>query len=551
MAGLAVAGAATAADQAKAAAAPGGFSPSPVVSGEDIRLVIEHRDVVVAGKAAHGFTVNGLTPGPLIRLKEGQRARISVVNQTREDTSIHWHGILLPFQMDGVPGISFPGIKPGETFVYEFPVIQSGTYWYHSHSNLQEAVGLYGAIVVEPRDADPVGHDREHVMLLADWSGMHPHQMAAKLKKMPAYFNWRQQTLGGLLSGKDGMALRDRVEWAKMRMDPSDISDVTGSTYSFLVNGEGPDKAWTGQFKPGERIRMRIVNASGMTIFNVRLPGLPMQVVQADGQNVKPVTVDELQIGVAETYDVIVSPTEDKAYAFVAEAIDRTGLALAALAPRPGMTVEAPPLRKRPVLTMRDMGMDMTGMQGMTMDMSMRNPKNAPGVTLGPGVQTISPMAADRTAEPPLGLKEVGHKVLVYSDLESLDRNPDTRRPTRNMKIHLTGNMERYMWSFDGKKLSEGPDPFRFTQNERVRVTLVNDTMMSHPIHLHGHFFELLGERPGFGARKHTIVVAPGGTATFDLTADAVGDWAFHCHLILHMHAGMFRVVSVRPETSA
>ena len=525
--------------------------PPPVTGDQALDLAIGHRRLAVGGRQAHVFTLNGSSPAPLIRLREGRRARLTVTNGLNEDSSIHWHGLLVPFQFDGVPGISFPGIRPKTSFTYDFPIIQSGTYWYHSHSNMQEAMGLYGPLIVDPEGPDPIGYDREHVILLADWSPLHPHDIFRKLKKEPEYFNRQQQTLTSLLSRSDPMPLKDRLEWGRMRMDPTDVSDVTGTTYTYLVNGLGPQENWTGLFRPGERVRLRLINGSAMTHFDIRLPGLRMTVVQADGQDVKPVEVDELQIGVAETYDVIVIPAEDKAYTLVAEAVDRSGMARATLAPRAGMAGPVPPLRKRPTLTMRDMGMDMTGMGDMKMDMSMRNSKNAPQVVLGPGVQTISPMAADRMGEAPQGLANAGHKVLVYTDLEARERNPDTRKPSRSMQIHLTANMDRYMWSFDGKKLSEVTEPIAFRLNERVRVTLVNDTMMSHPIHLHGHFFELVGERPGFGARKHTVLVAPGGTATFDLTASAEGDWAFHCHLLYHMHAGMFQVVSVRPDASA
>ena len=524
------------------------------LSGPDIKLRIGHSRWPVDGRYGHAVTINGTVPGPLIRLKEGQTARIAVTNDLHEDTSIHWHGLILPFQMDGVPGVSFPGIKPGETFVYEFPVVQSGTYWYHSHSGLQEPEGHYAPIIIEPKDADPVAFDREYVVMLSDFSFIHAHRIYKTLKAQPGAFNFQKQTVAGLLAGRD-QPLRDRIEWAKMRMDPTDISDVTGSVFTYLVNGHGPKDNWTALFRPGERVRLRFINAAAMTIFNVRIPGLPLTVVQADGQNVKPVTVDEFQIANAETYDVIVEPTGDQAFTIVAEAVDRSGMARATLAPRPGMAAPVPPLRERPVATMRDMGMDMSahgeGGMAMEMDMSMRNPDYAPQVKLGPGVQSISPMPMDRTGEPGQGLEDVGHRVLVYTDLEALDANPDTRTPTRSLELHLTGNMERFMWSFDGEKYSEVTKPIPFRLNERVRVTLVNDSMMSHPIHLHGHFFEVLVGPKGRHPRKHTVNVAPGGKVTFDLTADAPGDWAFHCHMLYHMHAGMFRVVSVRPMTGA
>ena len=531
--------------------------PLPMVSGTDIALTIGHAAFEVDGRMSHAVTVNGTVPGPLIRLKQGQNVRLAVTNTLSEDSSIHWHGLLLPFQMDGVPGLSFPGIRPGETFVYDFPVRQAGTYWYHSHSGLQEQIGHMGPIVIDPAGADPVAYDREHIIVLSDWSAMHPHAVMLKLRQQPGYFNHQRQTLGGLLAG-EGQNAADRAEWANMRMDPTDISDVTGSTYTYLVNGHGPKDNWTALFTPGERVRLRIINAAAMTYFNFRIPGIDMTVVQADGNDVRPVKVAELQIAVAETYDVIIEtkPGDDRAFTLVAEAVDRSGMARATLAPRARMVAAVPPLRQRPLATMKDMGMDMSGMAAMAaagidtsaMDMSMRNPKNAPQVRMGPGVQTIAPMPVDRTGEPGQGLADVGHKVLTYRDLVALDPNPDPRPPSRSLEIHLTGNMERYMWSFDGVSLSPLKAKLPFRRDERVRVKLVNDTMMAHPIHLHGHFFEVvISDTPGFHPRKHTVSVLPGGTVTFDLTADAPGDWAFHCHMLYHMHAGMFQVVTVRP----
>ncbi|WP_309646536.1 copper resistance system multicopper oxidase [Phenylobacterium sp.] len=576
---------------------PGLASTLPTVSGEDIKLTIGHTQVTIDGKSQHAVTINGTVPGPLLRLREGQRARISVTNALNEETSIHWHGLLVPFQMDGVPGVSFPGIPPGETFVYEFPVIQSGTYWYHSHSSLQEAEGHYAPIVIEPSKPDPVLFEREHVIVLADHSDMHPHLVFKRLKQQAGVFNYQRQTIAGLLAGKD-QTLAERIEWAKMLMDPTDISDVTGAVQTFLVNGHGPKDNWTGLFTPGERLRLRFVNAAAQMIFNIRIPGLKLTVVAADGQNVRPVEVDEFQIGNAETYDVIVQPSEDKAYTLVAEAIDRSGMGRATLAPRAGMSAAVPPLRERPILTMRDMGMDMSahgamgktdpaGMAGMDhsnmagmdhgaaaadrrppgmapprkrgsdamgdmsgMDMNMLDWSKAPYVKKGPGVQMIAPMPLDRTGEPGLGLESVGHRVLVYKDLVALERNPDSRPPDRALDIHLTGNMERFWWGFDGWKFSENPPPYSFRTGERVRVTLINDSMMTHPVHLHGHFFELVHGPVGFMPRKHTVNVAPGGKVTFDLTAEA-GDWAFHCHMLYHMHAGMFQVFKVRPAQGA
>ena len=538
---------------------------SQVLSGDHIALTIGDAHFSVGGKTGHACTVNGTVPGPIIRLKEGQQVRLAVTNTLAEDSSIHWHGVLLPFQMDGVPGVSFPGIKPGQTYNYEFEVKQSGTYWYHSHSGMQEAMGQYGAIVIDPAGADPVAYDREHVIVLSDWSFMDPMDQLRKLKAMGGYFNHNKQTLAGLLAGKD-QSQADRAMWGKMRMDPTDIADVNGSTYTYLINGHGSLENWTGLFAPGERVRLRIINASAMTNFNVRLPGLPMTVVAADGQHVQPVETDEFQIAIAETYDVIVQPKGDQAYGLIAEAIDRSGQCRATLAPRMGMVAAIPLIRARPLLTMKDMGMgdmdmsagggDMAGMDMSAMghnmgSMKMRDPSVAPQVKMGPGVATLSPMPIDRTGERPTGLEKVDHRVLTYHDLKSLAPNADTRKPSREIDLHLTANMERYMWSFDGVKFSEGTEPIAFRHNERVRVNLLNDTMMPHPIHLHGHFFEVVTGNPGHHPVKHTVNVLPGGKASFDLTADALGDWAFHCHMMLHMMTGMFRVVTVRHAEGA
>lgn len=543
-----------------------GHNTGGTLSGESIALSIGEARYAVGNRAASAIAVNGTIPAPLIRLREGQKVQIAVTNNLKEQSSIHWHGLLVPFQMDGVPGVSFPGIDPGETFTYEFPILHSGTFWYHSHSGMQEAVGLYGPIVIDPATPDPVTFDREYVLMLADWSPIDPHTQLRKLKTMGGYYNWQRQTVGGLLKSKD-QSLKERLEWAKMRMDATDISDVTGATYSFLINGHDSLANWTALFAPGERVKLRIINASSMTNFNFRIPGLPMTVVAADGCNVQPVETDEIQIAIAEAYDVIVQPAEAAAFGIIAEAIDRSGLVRATLAPQPGMVGAVPKLRTRPVLNMRDMGMDMSGMDmgsGGEIDLSkpanesmdghsmkMRDLSLAPGVKPGPGVATISPMPADRLADRGTGLENEDHRVLTYAELRSREANPDPRTPTRQIDVNLTANMERYMWSIDGETMSEGAQPIPFRTGERVRVNLINHTMMPHPIHLHGHFFELVTGEAGNRPRKHTVNVLPGGKASFDLTADAEGDWAFHCHMLLHMHAGMMRVVTVRADKGA
>ena len=529
------------------------------VSGRVIDLAVGQGVIEVAGRSGHAFAVNGSVPGPLVRLKEGEAVTLHVANYLAQDTSIHWHGLLLPFQFDGVPGVSFPGIKPGETFVYELPALrQSGTYWWHSHSNLQEQAGHYGPIIIDPAGPDPVQADRDYVLLLSEFSPLHPHTIMAKLKKGEEYFN-RQKT-----SWTDDYRLSgsDRRMWAGMRMMPTDIADVTGSTYTYLINGHAPEDSLEYLFSPGERVRLRIINGSAMSFFNIRIPGVRMSVVQADGKNVRPIEVDEFQIGTAETYDIVVDPTAE-AHTIVAEAMDRSGMAVATLASRAGARAPVPSLRDPVLLTMTDMGhggMDHSGGDHLNMghalstgrmdhgSMKMRDTSSLPpDVAVGPGVDMVSANPADRMGDPGLGLDNVGHKVLTYRDLTALEPNDDPRKPSRHMQIHLTGNMERYMWSFDGRKFNAVADqPIRFAYNERVRVKLVNDTMMAHPIHLHGHFFELVnGADRMHQPQKHTVIVQPGGSATFDLTADEPGDWAFHCHLLYHMHAGMFQVVTV------
>lgn len=561
------------------------------ITGNEVQLTVGRTAFNVDGRVGHAIAVNGTVPAPLIRLREGQDVRLVVNNTLDEDTSIHWHGLIVPMEMDGVPGISFPGIKAKSTFTYEFPLKQSGTYWYHSHSGLQEQSGHYGPLVIDPAGADPVGYDREHVIVLSDWSFLHPHKIFSRLKQEGGFFNRQKTTLTGRTSGHASpLSPEDRKMFAEMRMDPTDISDVTAAAYhAFLINGHSARENWTGIFKPGERVRLRIINAAAQTTFNLRIPGLRMTVVATDGINVRPVVIDEFQIGNAETYDVIVQPQDDRAFTIVAETIDRSGMARATLAPRLGMAAAVPPLRRRPTLSMEDMGMgQMPGMDhsnrpglggsgaaapagsmhpmehgskatagaggaAAVMDhskMSMRD-KSKVKFPVGVGVDMIAPMPADGTGHPGLGLENVGHKVLTYKDLVSLAPNKDTRTPTRLLEIHLTGNMERFMWSMDGEKLSENPEPYRFARNERVRMRLINDTMMTHPMHIHGHFWEIVNGNPGNQPLKHTVRVPPGRFVDLDLTADAPGDWAFHCHLLYHMHAGMMRVVKVRPMDGA
>ena len=525
------------------------------VSGAVIDLSVGHGPRMVQGRKGHGIAVNGSVPGPLVRLKEGEDIRLNVTNHLSEDTSIHWHGLLLPFHMDGVPGISFPGIKPGQTFTYEFPVRQAGTYWYHSHSGLQEQQGHYGPLIIDPAGDEAAEYDRDYILLLSEFTPLHPHKIMDRLRKGEGYFNYQQTSW----TDDYPLTAEDRRMWGAMRMPATDIADVTGSTYTYLANGRGPKEGLEYLFRAGERIRLRIINGSAMTFFNLRIPGLPLTVIAADGQNVRPVEVDELQIGTAETYDVIINPGAAEAYTIVAESMDRSGMALATLASRPGARAPIPPLRKPPLLDMGDMGMnhgdmggDMGGghsMDGMKMRDTLLLP---PDVKVGPGIDMVSMAPVDKLGDPGIGLRDVDHRVLNYRMLSALEPNRDTRRPSRLLELHLTGNMERYMWSFDGQMYSAVSDvPIRFAWNERVRVKLVNNTMMAHPIHLHGMFFELVnGENAAHQPRKNVVIVQPGASAQFDLTANEPGDWAFHCHLLYHMHGGMMQTVTVMgPES--
>jgi len=560
------------------------------LSGAQIDLHIADGSFGTGGRSSHAIAVNGTVPGPLIRLKEGEQTLLSVHNMLNVDSSVHWHGLLLPFQFDGVPGISFPGIKPGARFDVPLTPRQSGTYWWHSHSGLQEQVGHYGPIIIDPAGPDPVQYDREHIILLSEFTPIHPHSIMKKLKVSEGYFSMQKTSA----TDDYPLSAEQRRMWGRMRMMPTDIADVSAPTYSYLINGHGPEDGLELPYQPGERVRLRIINGSAMTFFNVRLPGLPMTVVQADGQNVQPVEVDELQIGVAETYDVIVTPTEAGAFAIAAESMDRSGMAQASLTSRPGRKAAFPALRDPPLLSMADMGMDHGGGGGgaepaepmdhskmdhaamghavpeaasadahsghdmAAMDMSdgmaMRDTSLLPAsVKIGPGIDMVAISPQDRTGYPGLGLDDAPHRVLNYRLLKSLEMDHGKRAPDREMELHLTGNMERYMWSFDGKKFSAvGDDPIRFGHDERVRMKLVNDTMMAHPIHLHGMFFELVNGQGHHQPKKHTVIVQPGSSATFDVTTDEPGDWAFHCHLLYHMHAGMMQTVSVAfPEGAA
>jgi CopA family copper-resistance protein len=555
---------------------PGHRTPEP------IDLVIAEQKITFDGRSGTAMTINGTLPGPVIRLREGEEAVIRVTNKLREISSIHWHGLIVPMDMDGVPGVSFAGIKPGETFTYRFPVKQSGTYWYHSHSGGQELLGVYGPMIIEPAEPQPFKYDRDYVVMLSDWSFESPARIISNLKSLGNYYNRQRRTVGEFFRDASNkgllVALSDWEAWSKMRMDPTDLADVTDVTLHYLMNGLSPATNWTGIFKPGERVRLRFINAGASTYFDVRIPGLKLTVVEADGQYIQPVDVDEFRISPAETYDVVVEPQEDKAYTIFAETMDRSGYARGTLAPRDGLLGAIPTRRHRPTLTMKDMGMDMPSMDMPAMDVTRDAPKtdshaNMPGMNMaaasstsaipgskpiphardrhGKGNQTVPMTTQARLDDPGIGLGNDSRRVLVYTDLKRLTMREDMREPEREVELHLTGNMERFMWSFDGKKYSEAKTPIPFRYGERLRLTFVNDTMMAHPLHLHGMWMELENGNGHFIPRKHTVNVKPAERVSVAITADAPGRWAFHCHLLLHMEMGMFRVIEVSDQVTA
>jgi len=563
-----------------------------VLTGNDFDLFIGEIPVNITGAARTAMTINGSLPGPILRWREGDTVTLRVRNRLQEDTSIHWHGIILPANMDGVPGLSFHGIAPDGMYEYKFDVNQNGTYWYHSHSGLQEQAGVYGALVIDAKDPEPFSYDRDYVVLLSDWTDENPDRVLAKLKKQSDYYNYHKRTVGDFIDDVSEMgwsaAIADRKMWAEMKMSPTDLADVSGYTYTYLMNGQAPDGNWTGIFKPGEKIRLRFINAAAMTYFDVRIPGLKMTVVAADGQYVKPVSVDEFRIAVAETYDVIVEPENEQAYTIFAQSMDRTGYSMGTLAVREGLSAPVPEVDPRPLISMADMGMDHGSMDGMEhgsmqsgmasmagmdhskmagMDhsqmagmshgsMSGMDHSQMAGMDHGtmqshPASETNNPLVdmqtmtpAPNLSDPGIGLRDNGRQVLTYSDLRSTFLDPDGRDPSRTIELHLTGHMEKFSWSFDGIKFSDA-EPLRLKYGERVRITLVNDTMMTHPIHLHGMWSDLEDENGNFLVRKHTIDIPPGSKRSYRVTADALGRWAYHCHLLLHMEMGMFREVRV------
>ena len=552
-------------------------------------LTIEKTPFEVAGERATAITMNGTVPGPLIRLQEGEEVVLRYHNALDEETSIHWHGLLLPNRFDGVPTVNYPGVAPGETFeAGPFEVRQYGTYWYHSHSGLQEQLGHYGPLVIDPAGTEPQGYDREHVVVLSDWAFDDPYDILANLKKGEHYYNFQQQTVGEFWSdvSDEGFfsTLKDRLSWDRMRMSATDLSAVRAPTYTYLMNGQAPEANWTGLFNPGERVRLRVINASAASIFDVRVPGLEMDVVQVSGQNVEPVTTDEFRIGTAERYDVIVEPTDDRAHTVFAESLDRSGAARGTLAPREGMEGPVPELRERPTLTMAAMGMggmgdgDMGGMDHGSMggmdhddmdhdDMSggmdggmssgeaarLRPPGTLPEPVMhdpdddhGPAEAGLPMRTRSRLHEPGIGLGNDGRRVLTYDQLRALDEKDEFRAPDREIELHLTGNMERFMWGIDGVEFSDA-DPIRIGHDERVRLTMVNDTMMNHPMHLHGQFMELENGHGGQAPLIDTITVKPAERVSLLIDGHEEGPWFFHCHILYHMDAGMARVFYVDP----
>ena len=578
-----------------------------VLTGNEFDLFIGETPVNITGSPRTAMTINGSLPGPLLRWREGETVTLRVKNRLDQDTSIHWHGIILPANMDGVPGLSFHGIAPDGMYEYKFKVHQNGTYWYHSHSGLQEQAGVYGPIVIDSKEPEPFQYNRDYVVMLTDWTDEDPSRVMAKLKKQSDYYNHHKRTVGDFIDdvSKQGWsaAVADRKMWAEMKMNPTDLADVSGDTYTYLMNGQAPNGNWTGIFKPGEKLRLRFINGSAMSYFDVRIPGLKMTVVAADGQHVEPVSVDELRIAVAETYDVIVEPASEEAYTIFAQSMDRTGYARGTLAVREGLKAHVPAIDPRPLLTMDDMGMggmagmdhgsmagmgggdmkqgdmsgmagmdhskmagmdqsDMTGMTGMDSgDMTnmagMDHSKMAGMGGMGgemqthPASETNNPLVdmqamspTPKLNDPGIGLRNNGRRVLTYSDLKSTFQDPDGREPNRTIELHLTGHMEKFSWSFNGIKFSDA-EPLRLKYGERLRITLVNDTMMTHPIHLHGMWSDLEDENGKFMVRKHTIDMPPGTKRSYRVTADALGRWAYHCHLLFHMEMGMFREVRV------
>ncbi|WP_425479563.1 copper resistance system multicopper oxidase [Stenotrophomonas chelatiphaga] len=581
-AGGVVAGAAATGLPSRAFAAAGpALATAPQVLGQaHIELAIGESAANFTGRTRPAITVNGSLPAPILRWREGQTVDIHVRNTlAHHPTSIHWHGILLPANMDGVPGLSFNGIAPGEAYHYRFTLKQSGTYWYHSHSMFQEQAGLYGALIIDPAQPPPYAFDREHVILLSDWTDLDPGALFRRMKKLAEHDNYYKRTLPDFLrdARRDGWgaALSDRGMWGRMRMTPTDISDVNAHTYTYLMNGTAPAGNWTGLFRSGEKVLLRFINGGSMSYFDVRIPGLKMTVVAADGQYIHPVSIDEFRIAPAETLDVLVEPSGQDAYTIFCQDMGRTGFAAGTLAVRHGLQAPVPARDPRPLLTMADMGHDMGHGMGHSMDhgamaghgMDHAMPAMDHGAHAGHGghaaaaalpakvthprsergnplVDMQSSATDPKLDDPGIGLRDNGRQVLTYGAMRSLFDDPDGREPGREVELHLTGNMEKFAWSFDGIPFA-GAEPLRLNYGERMRIVLVNDTMMQHPIHLHGVWSDLEDAQGDFQLRKHTVDMPPGTRRSYRVRADALGRWAFHCHLLYHMEAGMMREVRI------
>ena len=580
-----------------------------VASAGEYNISVDRVTIETGEFTRTGVGYNGSQYPPTLRFKEGEDVVINVTNNLSEPTSIHWHGLILPYQQDGVPGISYPGIAPGETFTYRFPIVQNGTYWFHSHTEFQEPDGAYGAIIIDNKDREPYRYDREYVIQLADTHPHSGHRIMRNLKMSPDYYNRQQRTLLDFFSDaeEDGLdaALENREMWGEMRMMPTDIEDVQG--FAALINGRSADAPFLAEFKPKERIRLRFINSSAMSYFDIRIPGLDMTVVQADGNNVTPVKVDEFRIAVAETFDVIVRPREAGAFNILAESMGRTAMARAGLVSDASLELpELPELRGDPLLTMADMrlspahqgagheghGAEHGGGHGashgaghseathtmpdgtvMTGEAHQDHSQHggathtmADGTVMAGGSHSDHSghgghmnhgggKASDPFYAPGSGLVPTaaeGGKFLSYADLKAQTPLYEDREATREIELRLTGNMERYSWSINGIRY-EDADPIVLQYGERVRFKFVNETMMTHPMHLHGMWFMVdngAGERDPI---KHVVSVSPGTIVYAETEVDAPGQWAFHCHLSYHAHSGMFRKVIVEggPERAS
>jgi len=559
---------------AMAKAKVGNQVPTSTLKGPVFDLNIKYTRVNMTGKTVIATTVNDMLPAPTLRWRKGEIVTIRVTNHLDEPTSLHWHGIVLPFNMDGVPGVSFRGINPGETFVYRFKVNQTGSYWYHSHSGFQEQSGLHGAIVID----DGIRVNRDYVVALHDWSDESPDTIYRHIKVQSDYYNFHKRTLPDFISEMKKHGLSDafarRSMWNKMRMDSRDISDVTGATYTYCIN----DLQKHFYAKAGEKVRLRFINQSAMTHFDFRIPGHKMKVIAVDGYKVKPVWVDDIRIAVAESYDVIVKVKGDTL--IYVEDMGRSGKVYAKLGPNASANVSLPKPYPFEELTMVDMGMKMDSMKMSNMKMSdpkksgMQMSNNSMGSNKMSGMKMkqntmkmhkgkhsnmnmkvpITPLpmkkgiawtmeakgAQYRLDDPGIGLRSVKRKVLTYADLHT--PHIHNRKPDREIIMHLTGNMERYIWAINGIPYYES-EPLEFKYGERLRVTFINDTMMNHPMHLHGMWSDVeVGNKI---LRKHTVNVQPGSKVSLRINVDAKGKWVYHCHLLYHM-GGMFREVKVK-----